>query len=101
MGSSAINQIGKTVFTMDFLTVANTLYTSMLNFVEIAKKLDQEALPIFCDKGVFRVLVNIYLQRKDGFQILIQMLGGFHAAKCAEHSIEKYFQGSGIEGSLW
>ena len=28
------------------------------------------------------------------------MLGGFHAAKCAEHCIDKYIQGSGIVGSL-
>ena len=28
------------------------------------------------------------------------MLGGFHAAKCVEHCIEKYIQGPGMEGSL-
>ena len=28
------------------------------------------------------------------------MFGGFHAAKCAEHCIDKYIQGSGIVGSL-
>ena len=72
----------------------------MLNFVKIAKQLDQDALPIFCDKGVFRIPDNIYLQKKDKFQILIQMLGGFHAAKCVKHCIGRYIQGSGMEGSL-
>ena len=28
------------------------------------------------------------------------MFGGSHAAKCAEHGIDKYIQGSGIVGSL-
>ena len=37
---------------------------------------------------------------KDEFQILIQILGRFHAAKCVEHCIDKYIQESGIEGSL-
>ena len=72
----------------------------MLNFVKIAKQLDQDALPIFCDKGVFRILVIIYLQRKDQYQILIQMLGGFHAVKCVEYCIGKYIQGSRIEGHV-
>ena len=68
----------------------------MLNFLKIDKQLDQDALPIFCDKGVFRIIVDFYPQ----FQILIQMLVRFHAAKCVEHCIDKYIQGSGIEGSL-
>ena len=79
------------------------MYTSKLNFAKIAKQLNQDLLSIFCDKGVFRILADIYLQKKDKFQILIQiqMLGGFHAAKCVEHCIEKYIQRPGIEGSLW
>ena len=64
------------------------------------KQLDQDALPIFCEKEVLRILVAIYLQRKDELQILIQMLCGFHAAKVAEHCTEKYIQGPGTEGSL-
>ena len=78
----------------------STTYASMLNFLKILKQLDQYALPIFCDKGVFRILVDVYLPMKDKFQILIQILGGFHAIKCVENCIEKCIQGSGIEGSL-
>ena len=64
------------------------------------KQPDQDALPIFCEKELFRILVAIYLQRKDEIQILIQMLCGFHAAKVAEHCTEKYVQGPGTEQSL-
>ena len=74
---------------------------SVQNFVKIANQLDQDALPTFCDTGVFTIFVDIYLQRKDKLQILIQMLGGLHAAKCNGHWLEKYLDlESGIEGSL-
>ena len=78
----------------------STTYASMLNLSKTLKQLDQYALPIFCDKGVFRILVDVNLPVKDKFQILIQILGGFHATKCVENCIEKCIQGSGIEGSL-
>ena len=78
----------------------STTYTSMLNLLKILKQLDQCALPIFCDKGVFRILVDVYLPMKDKFQILVQLLGGFHVAKCVENWIEKCIQGYGIEGSV-
>ena len=66
----------------------------MLNFMKITKQFDQDALPIFCDEGVFRIIVDTYLQ------ILIPMLRGFHAVKCVEYCIGKYIQESGVEGSL-
>ena len=45
-------------FILKSITEYSTVYTSMLNFVKIAKQLDQGALPIFCDKGLFRILVD-------------------------------------------
>ena len=87
------------VFFHSFLSQYFTVYTSMLNFVKIAKQLDQGAVPIFCYKGVFRILADIYLQRKDEFQILIKMLGGFYASTFVKHSIDKYIQISEIKGS--
>ena len=78
----------------------STTYASMLNLLKILEQLDQYALPIICDKGVFRILVDVYLPMKDKFQILIQILGGFHATICVENCIEKCIKGSGTEGSL-
>ena len=68
--------------------------------MKIAKQLDQDVLPIICDKGVSRILIDVYHPMKDEFQIVIQMLGRFYAAKCVQHCIEKYIQGFGIERTL-
>ena len=77
-----------------------TVYTAMRNFVKIADQLEQKSLPLFCDEGVFRIVVDIFLQHPLQFQSLVPCLGGFHMAKCAQHCIGKYIRGSGLEDSL-
>ena len=77
-----------------------TVYTAMKNFTHLAETLNQEALPLFCDEGVFRIVIDIYLNEPDQFSTLIPMLGGFHAAKCLQHCIGKFIKGSGLEESL-
>ena len=57
----------------------STIYTSILNFVKVSNQLDQEALPLFCE-GVFRIVLDIYLQKKDEFCNIIPMLGGLNIA---------------------
>ena len=71
------------------VTEYSTIYTSMLNFVNVSNGLVQEALPLFCDEGPFRI-ADIYLQIKDGFLNIIPMLRDFHTAKYVEHCIGKY-----------
>ena len=93
--------VGFPSFIPKSVTEYSIVYSSMLNFVKITKQLDQNTLPILCDKGVFRTLADIYLHWKDELQILIQMLCGFHAGKCVKHCIDKYIQESWIEGSFW
>ena len=72
----------------------------MKNFTRPAGQLKQDAVPLFCDKGVFRIMVDIFLQKQDQFRNLIPMLGGCHTAKFLQHSIGKYVRGSGLEESL-
>ena len=55
---------------------------------------------LFCDEGVFRIVLDIYLQKKDEYCNIILMLGGFHIAKFVEHCIGKYIQESCLEESL-
>ena len=43
---------------LPFILKSITEYSTVYNFVKIAKQLDQDAIPIFCDKGVFRILVD-------------------------------------------
>ena len=59
----------------------------MLNFVKVTNRLDQEALNLFCDEGVFRIALDIHLQKKMDFVILF-------------HCIRKYNQGFDIEEGL-
>ena len=82
------------------VTEYSTVYTAMKNFTHLAETLNQEALPLFCDEGVFRIVIDIYLNEPDQFSTLIPMLGGFHAAKCLQHCIGKFIKGSGLEESL-
>ena len=59
------------------VTEYSTIYTSILHFVKVSNRLDQEALPQFCNEGVFRVVLDIYLQKKDEFCNINPMFGDF------------------------
>ena len=88
-----IMQVGFLPFIPRAVTDYSTLFTVILN---LANQLDQNILPVYCD-GVFRIVIDIYLQRRNQFQNLIPMLGSFHTAKCFEHCIGKYIDKTGID----
>ena len=49
----------------------------MLNFVRLVGQLDQKFFPVFCDKRVFRIVLDILLLTcPDKFKILFQCLDG-------------------------
>ena len=81
------------------VTEYSTAFSAMKNFTQLVGQLKQDALPLFCDEGVFRIVVDIFLQNQDQFRNLIAILGGFHTAKCLQHIIGKYIRGSGLEES--
>ena len=72
----------------------------MKTFIKKLQQLDQKALPNFCDEGVYRIVVNIYLKCPNKFKMLVPGLGGFHMAKCVQHCIGKYIWGSGLDNTL-
>ena len=72
----------------------------MKNFVALAEHLDQNAIPVFCDEGVFRLVLKIFLKKQIEFKCLIPILGGFHMAKCVLHCIGKYLNGYGFKDGL-
>ena len=82
------------------ITDYSTVYTVRLNMVKIASQLDQNIIPVYCDEGVFRILIDIHLQRQNQFKVLIPMPGSFHTAKCLEHCIRKYIEETGIDDCL-
>ena len=78
----------------------STVYTAMLNMTPLANQLDQNILPVYCDEGVFRIVIDIYLQRRNQLQNVIPMLGSFHTTKCLEQCIGKYIDKTGIDDCL-
>ena len=45
-------------------------------------------------KGVFRIVLDIFLNNLDEFKDPLPMLGGFHMAKAVLHAIGKCVKGS-------
>ena len=90
-------QVGFIPFISSLVTDQSTVYTAMKNFNIVLKQLEQDAFPVFCDEGVFRIVLNIYLKKQDEFSNLIPMLGGFHMVKCVLHCIGKFMKGSGLD----
>ena len=78
----------------------SAVFTALLKFLKIVSQLNQTALPIFCDEGVFRIVFDIVLSNPKEFDKLISMLGSFHTVKVVEHCIGKYLRGSGVEDAL-
>ena len=95
-----IMQVGFLPFIPKPVTGYSTVYTAMLNMTKLASQLDKKILTMYCDEGVFRIVIDIYLQRQNQFQNFIPMLGSFRTAKCLEHCIGKYIHDTGIHNCL-
>ena len=73
-----IMQVGFLPFIPKPVTEHATVYTAMINFVKVLEQLDQKSMPIFCDKGVYHIVVDIYTKCPENFKALVPCLGGFH-----------------------
>ena len=82
------------------VTEHSTVHTAMLNFLKVLEQLNQDFLPVYCDEGFFRIMLDIYLKCPDKFSKLIPMMGAFHMAKYVQHCIGKYIKGSGLADPL-
>ena len=82
------------------VTEIATVYTAMQNYLKLLNQLEKKSLPIFCDEGVFRLVLNIYLKFSEEFKNLVAMLGGFHIAKCVQRCIGKFIKGTGLEDAF-
>ena len=87
-------QVGCLPFIPSPVTDYVTVYTAMKNVMNVSIQLRQQILPLFCDEGVFRIVVDIYLKHYEEFQNLLPMLGAFHMTKVAQHSAGKYISGT-------
>ena len=70
-------QVGFLPFVPAPVTDYATVYTAMKNFFNIVNQLKQQTLPLFCDEGVFRSVIHIYLNHKEEFQNLLPVLGAY------------------------
>ena len=68
--------------------------------MKLLNQLKQKSLPIFCDEGVLRLVLHIYLKCPEEFKNLVPMFGGFHTAKSVQRCIGKYIKGTGLEDAL-
>ena len=93
-------QVGFLPFLPHPVTEYATVYTALKNFVTVCDRLKQKTLPVFCDEGVFRIFVDIYLANPVEFDCLLPMLGSFHMAKIALGAAGKYVKGSGLDDAL-
>ena len=82
------------------ITECSTVYTVLKNFLAVFSQLNQTRLPVFCDKRVYRTVADITHQKKDAFSGIILLLGGFHIAKAAQHSIGKLIKHTGLDDAL-
>ena len=77
-----------------------TVRQSLTNFQCIRKKLGQDMMPIFCDEGVFQIVVDIMLNEPSVFADLFAMLGTLHMEKVLLKCCGRYLVGSGIDDAL-
>ena len=64
------------------VTEVATVFTAMQYYVKLLNQLKQKSLPKFCDEGVFRLVLNIYLKCPKDFMDLVPMSCAFRTAKC-------------------
>ena len=60
-------QAGLIRFIPSPVTDQSTVYTVIKNFNIVLKQLEQDSLPVFYDEGVFRIVLNFYLTKRQIF----------------------------------
>ena len=71
-----VMQVAFLPFILKPVTDYSTVHTLLKNF-NVLFQLEQEALPVFCDEGVYRIVVDVMLNKPNEFTKLIPFLGAF------------------------
>lgn len=82
------------------VTRYDVVYTAMKNLQGFLEHLNQSALPVTCDEGVYHIARHIQLLRPGEFKNIVLCLGSFHMTKVALGCLGKYLKGSGAETIL-
>ena len=82
------------------VTNHSTVYSCLLNFIDLCEQMEQPSLAFVVDEGVYQYAMDIFLAYPDVFKTIFPMLGGFHMAKALLRCIGTYLEGSGMEDAL-
>lgn len=93
-------QVGLLPFIVHPVTEYSIVYKTMKNFVSPDVQLRQKSPPAFCDEGIFRIVLDIFLDNLDEFKDLLPILRGFHLTKTVLHAIGRYVKQSGLDDIL-
>ena len=93
-------QVGFLPYLPYLVTKYDAMFTALYNLANVANQLQQHGLPVFCDKGVYCIVTEIFLKQPEHFRNLVPMMGSFHMAKAAMHCVGKYLRGSGMEDAF-
>jgi len=82
------------------ITERSTVSHCLTNFQSCRKQLNQDAMPVWCDEGVFSVAADIMLHEVDQFKDLLLCLGPFHWARVLHRCQGKLMRGTGLDDAL-
>ena len=82
------------------VTEHSTVYSALVNFKHILKKLNQAYLAVACDEAVYAVAREIMMARTGEFKDIVLVMGSFHMAKVVLGCLGKYIAGGGAD-TIW
>ena len=82
------------------ITESATVNQVCLNFENVRKQLNQPTMPIWCDEGVFDILIDVVLYNPAQFSHIFAAMGPFHWSKIIQKCCGKFLRGSGLEDAL-
>ena len=91
-------QVAFLPFILKPVTDYSTVYTLLKNF-NVLFQLEQEALPVFCDEGVYRIVVGIMLNKQTKWISKINTFlrgishGQMHFTLFLKSNSRKWFRG--------
>ena len=81
-------------------TSMDSIYTSMVNFLDVLKQKGERCGALWCDEGVYCLAKEIQLLNTEKFGNLFIALGPFHWSKILMGAIGKWLTPSGIGDAL-
>ena len=82
------------------ITESATVNHVCLNFENVRKQLNQLTMPVWCDEGVFDILIDVILSNPAQFSHIFAVISPFHWSKIIQKCCGKFLRGAGLEDAL-